>query len=306
MKFGDNLKRVRKMRKISQEVLAERLGVSRQSVSKWETGENYPSMTNIMCLCTIFKCNINELVHEDMADINSLDEDVKMSVVKFKEEKQKRVKVLSKIIAVVSKIGWIAVICCISIITVIAIVLPIVIKDIDVKDNKIIAYNKVVEVIDNGDKLELRHNNIVLGTESDPTSISIIRDVVISNLNNKALLIIYCEVGFITLIVCLVLVILMFKRLEKLFNNINEGDTPFTLENVECIKKIVYVMISLIIIPNFIGSIFQLILRKDLDISFELFNIVEILILFVVSYIFEYGYEIQLDSNGKMYGDTNE
>ena len=42
MKFGDNLKKVRKMRKISQEELANRLGLSRQSVSKWETGENYP------------------------------------------------------------------------------------------------------------------------------------------------------------------------------------------------------------------------------------------------------------------------
>ncbi len=38
MKFGDNLKIVRKMRKISQEELADKLGVSRQSVSKWETG----------------------------------------------------------------------------------------------------------------------------------------------------------------------------------------------------------------------------------------------------------------------------
>ena len=84
MKFGDNLKRVRKMRKISQEELADKLGVSRQSVSKWETGENYPSMTNIMCLCTIFKCKLNELVHEDMTDINSLDEEVKMKVVKLK------------------------------------------------------------------------------------------------------------------------------------------------------------------------------------------------------------------------------
>ncbi len=93
MKFGANLKRVRKMRKISQEELADKLGVSRQSVSKWETGENYPSMNNIMCLCTIFKCNINELVNEDMTDINSLDEEIKMSVVKFKEEKQKKVKV---------------------------------------------------------------------------------------------------------------------------------------------------------------------------------------------------------------------
>ena len=44
MKFGENLKLIRKSKKISQEDLADKLGISRQSVSKWETGENYPSM----------------------------------------------------------------------------------------------------------------------------------------------------------------------------------------------------------------------------------------------------------------------
>ena len=63
-------------------------------------------------------------------------------------------------------------------------------------------------------------------------------------------------------------------------------------------------MIALIIIPNVCGTIFELILKSDLNISFELFNVVEILILFVISYIFEYGYEIQLDSKGRMYGNN--
>ena len=306
MKFGDNLKRVRKIRKISQEDLAEKLGVSRQSVSKWETGENYPSMTNIMCLCTIFKCNINELVHEDMSDINSLDEEVKMSIVKFKKEKQKKVKVLSKIIAIISKIGWIASIVGVCIITLVAIVLPIALKNIEMKDNKIITKNNIIEIVDEDNKLVLKHNNIIFAEESDQQSISIIKDVMNSNLNNKALLIIYSEAGCITLIICLVLLIFMLKKLEKLFMNIHEGDTPFTLENVEYIKKIAYIMIALIIIPNLSGSLFELILKKDLNVSFELFNIIEILILFVISYIFEYGYEIQLDSKGKMYGDEDE
>ena len=65
-------------------------------------------------------------------------------------------------------------------------------------------------------------------------------------------------------------------------------------------------MIALIIIPNLVGSIFEIILNQDLSVSFEVFNVVEILILFVISYIFEYGYEIQLDSKGKMYGDVDE
>ncbi len=302
MKFGANLKRVRKMRKISQEELADKLGVSRQSVSKWETGENYPSMNNIMCLCTIFKCNINELVNEDMTDINSLDEEIKMSVVKFKEEKQKKVKVLSKIIAVISRIGWISSIVGICLIGILAIALPIALNNIDIKDNKIITNNDIVEIVDEDNKLVLKHNNIIFSVVSDQESITIIRDFINNNLNNKVLLIVYCESGFIMLILCLILSIFMFKRLEKLFNNINKGDTPFTLENVEHIKRIAYIMIALIILP-YTMKIFELVLKKDIDISFELFNVVEILILFVISYIFEYGYEIQLDSKAKMYGD---
>ena len=58
MKFADNLKNIRKKRNISQEELAEKVGVSRQSVSKWETSEAYPEMNNILELSKIFHCNI--------------------------------------------------------------------------------------------------------------------------------------------------------------------------------------------------------------------------------------------------------
>lgn len=41
MRFGENLKEIRKIKKISQEKLAQMLGVSRQSVSKWECGVSH-------------------------------------------------------------------------------------------------------------------------------------------------------------------------------------------------------------------------------------------------------------------------
>lgn len=47
MKFGENLYNLRKKQKISQEKLAEKIGVSRQSVSKWENGTAYPEMNRI-------------------------------------------------------------------------------------------------------------------------------------------------------------------------------------------------------------------------------------------------------------------
>lgn len=52
--------------------------------------------------------------------------------------------------------------------------------------------------------------------------------------------------------------------------------------------------------------IFESVLKTDLDVGFELYNAVEILFLFSMAYIFEYGYEIQLDSKGKIYGDEEE
>ena len=91
MKFGENLYHLRKDAKMSQEVLAEKVGVSRQSVSKWENGEAYPEMDNLLKICKIFHCKLNDIIHDDIQDIDSLDEDVKMSIVKFEKEKQKSV-----------------------------------------------------------------------------------------------------------------------------------------------------------------------------------------------------------------------
>ena len=113
MKFGDNLKLIRKNKKMSQEELAERVNVSRQSVSKWENGEAYPEMNNILELCKIFNCKINDLVHTDMSDIDSLDEEIIMNVVKFNEKKQNQVKTLSNIISLIGKIGRIVLMVCI-------------------------------------------------------------------------------------------------------------------------------------------------------------------------------------------------
>ncbi|MCD7751247.1 MAG: helix-turn-helix domain-containing protein [Lachnospiraceae bacterium] len=64
MKFGDNLRRMRELKKISQEQLAELMGVSRQSVSKWEREESFPSMERLLKLCQIFDCDLADLLTE--------------------------------------------------------------------------------------------------------------------------------------------------------------------------------------------------------------------------------------------------
>lgn len=68
MNLADNLKRIRKENNLSQEQLAEKLGVSRQAVSKWESGQSYPEMDKVIQICTIFNLNMNELVNKDLRE----------------------------------------------------------------------------------------------------------------------------------------------------------------------------------------------------------------------------------------------
>jgi transcriptional regulator with XRE-family HTH domain len=65
MVFGEKLKSVRKTKGWSQEELAEKLFVSRQSVSKWENGQNYPSIEVIIKLSDLFEVTIDELLRTD-------------------------------------------------------------------------------------------------------------------------------------------------------------------------------------------------------------------------------------------------
>ena len=311
MKFGENLKLIRNDKKISQEDLAERLGVSRQSVSKWETGENYPSMQNIMALCTIFKCKINELVHEDFTDINFLDEEIKMSVVKFKEEKQNKVKGLSKAISIIAIIGRIICYVGLFFIGIAMILAPIAIKNTNVKDNKIVFTGRSdssITLEENEDKegsvLIIKHNGATIVEEKNQYSIMTIKTALQNN--NKTKLIVLSETALAFAIINLVLVSIVLLYLERLFKNISSGDTPFTMDNVRYIKKMAYLMIAVIVLPSGGGLLAQFITGMDLDLDFEMFNVIEILFLFSLAYIFEYGYLIQLDSKGKMYGDENE
>lgn len=68
MGFGQNLQFLRRMRRgMTQEDLAERMGVSRQTISKWETGEALPEMDKAIEICGFFSCTMDALFREDMS-----------------------------------------------------------------------------------------------------------------------------------------------------------------------------------------------------------------------------------------------
>lgn len=63
--FAENLQFYRKKENMTQEELAEKMEVSRQTVSKWESAVSYPEMDKILVLCDMFGCDMDTLVRGD-------------------------------------------------------------------------------------------------------------------------------------------------------------------------------------------------------------------------------------------------
>ena len=63
--LGEKIRNLRKDNKISQEALAEKLGVSRQSISLWENEQTMPSMENIVAIANIFSVSTDTLLKEN-------------------------------------------------------------------------------------------------------------------------------------------------------------------------------------------------------------------------------------------------
>lgn len=61
-KLSDNLFQLRKLHNLTQEQVAAELGVSRQAVAKWETGETTPDLSNCLALAQFYDVSLDDLV----------------------------------------------------------------------------------------------------------------------------------------------------------------------------------------------------------------------------------------------------
>lgn len=68
MGFAENLTELRKLSNYSQEELAERIGVSRQTLSKYETGESLPDIEKCRQLADVFSVTVDDLISYEKSD----------------------------------------------------------------------------------------------------------------------------------------------------------------------------------------------------------------------------------------------
>ena len=69
MELGNKILELRKQEKLSQEQLAEKMNVTRQTISKWELNETTPDIKQAKELSKIFKVSLDELTDNDISNI---------------------------------------------------------------------------------------------------------------------------------------------------------------------------------------------------------------------------------------------
>lgn len=106
MKFDENLRAFRKQKEFSQEYLAEKMNVSRQTISKWENGTAMPDLKKLTDLAKLFDVSMDELLGTSSPDYNSEPTDnaelesVKRELEEYKDKNKKTTAVLGAVSAV--------------------------------------------------------------------------------------------------------------------------------------------------------------------------------------------------------------
>ena len=77
MELGKNIVKLRKDNNLTQDELAEKLFVTRQTVSNWETGKNYPDLETIVKISDEFNIPLDELLKEDKKLLKEIDNNVR-------------------------------------------------------------------------------------------------------------------------------------------------------------------------------------------------------------------------------------
>ena len=89
MEISNQIKNRRTAAGISQEELAERIFISRQTLSNWETGKTYPDINSLLRLSEVFHVSLDELVK---GDIKAMEEQIKKDDIELYRKETKRLK----------------------------------------------------------------------------------------------------------------------------------------------------------------------------------------------------------------------
>lgn len=219
-----------------------------------------------------------------------------MDKIKSKEETKNKITSISKVLYAFALIG--RVLCYLSIVVVVIgmIMTPVISKNISLENNTITVFNEKFEFkINNVDILEIKHNDKKTYTiNTEEIGLTKVPEI-IGNTSVKKITY-YIEFAFICAIIKLVLMSLILRKLEKIFDNISKNATPFYEKNPEYIKSILKISIIYIIFEVVSTFIFSVFTNFNISINLNITLLLVILMIAFLAYVFEYGYILEKKS----------
>lgn len=109
IKIGNFIKDLRKEQKLTQEQLAERFGVARRTVSRWETGNNMPDLDVLIEMADFFDVDLREILDGERKS-EKMNQELKETVLKVAEYSNEEKKKSTRIVLIYFVLGIIALI----------------------------------------------------------------------------------------------------------------------------------------------------------------------------------------------------
>ncbi len=107
IKIGNFIKELRKEQKLTQEAMAEKFGVARRTVSRWETGSNMPDLDILIEMADFFEVDLREILDGERKS-EKMNEELKETVLKVAEYSNEEKKRSTRIVLIYFALGIIA------------------------------------------------------------------------------------------------------------------------------------------------------------------------------------------------------
>ena len=200
-------------------------------------------------------------------------------VMKMEKYDLTSLKKVSKAIYIISKIMEIVMIVAASFTFLVGILCTISVKKINISENYI-SWGKVKIVAYDAEKLAQ--------SEVGSKVVEVVKNF-FSDGSKPYIIPIYIFIGLIVLVIF----VFVFHYIYKLFKNIYEKNSPFTDENISIINKLIYTSLIYICAPTLLTYLVKWIFKVPFAFSWGLLEVLLVLMLFALKYIFEYGKSLE-------------
>ena len=225
---------------------------------------------------------------------------------KLNEKEKKYLKRISKVLSVFAAIGKVLVTIAIPLTIISMIILFVVFNKFDYHNNTLyFDNNRVFTIEENNDGMTLVYDDetselLKIDIEDQVTLLKVKNFM---NNNGKDKILAYIEIYLLSVVATAVVSRMILDKVKRFFGNIHDGNTPFTEENTEFLRKIWVLRLVNLGISMVVSIVLQILISSDTSDLIEVNGIFEILTIIVIYYIFRYGTMLQSKSKMTIYGE---